>query len=213
MFTGLIEAICPVKTLRQNSGGMQITVDLAGLAQDTNIGDSIAINGTCLTVTKIDGQLATFDVSGETIEKSAINKLAPATLVNVERAMLPTQRFGGHFVQGHVDGTAKIQTIQNKGQFREIEFAASEKLLNQLIEKGSVAINGISLTIAKLKQTSFTIAVIPQTWENTNLQKAKVSDTVNVETDIIVKTVKKQLEQILPQDGNLTEDKLRQMGF
>ncbi|MBW8000669.1 MAG: riboflavin synthase [Planctomycetes bacterium] len=213
MFTGLIEAICPVKTLRQSSNGMQITVDLASLAQGTNIGDSIAINGTCLTVTKIDGQLATFDVSGETIQKSAIDKLTPATLVNVERAMLPTQRFGGHFVQGHIDGTAKIQTIQNKGQFREIEFAASEKLLNQLIEKGSVAVNGISLTIAKLKQTSFTIAVIPQTWENTTLQKAKIGDTLNIETDIIVKTVKKQLEQILPQEGNLTEDKLRQLGF
>ncbi len=87
------------------------------------------------------------------------------------------------------------------------------KLLDQLIEKGSVAVNGISLTIAQLKQTSFTIAVIPQTWENTTLQKAIVGDTVNIETDIIVKTVKKQLEQILPQDGNLTEDKLRQMGF
>ncbi len=213
MFTGLIEAVCQVRTLRQSSDGMEISIDLADIAKDTNIGDSIAVNGVCLTVTKINGQQGTFDCHPETLEKSALGKLKPAGLVNIERAMPATGRFGGHFVQGHIDGTAKIQALRNKGQFREIDFSASSQLLDQMIEKGSIAVNGISLTIAGLNKEGFSIAVIPQTWDKTTLHRGQVGDFVNIEIDIIVKAVRNQLKKNLPDNDNLTEDKLGQMGF
>jgi riboflavin synthase len=213
MFTGLIESVCQVKSLGKTSGSMQITIDLGSLVKDTRIGESISINGVCLTVTSISGQVATFDVSGQTLERSAIATLKIGDKVNVERAMLATARFGGHFVQGHIDGTAKIKNITRQGQFAEFQFAAGCDLLNQMVPKGSVAIDGISLTIASMDANSFTVAVIPQTLCNTTLAIAKAGDIVNIETDIITKVVKKQLEAILPAREALSMDKLRQMGF
>jgi riboflavin synthase len=213
MFTGLIEAICTVKSVRQSASGLQLTIDLGGLANETGIGDSIAIDGACLTVTKIAGKLATFDVSPETLEKSNLGRLKPSLLVNAERAMQTGDRFGGHFVQGHVDGIVTIKSIERKGDSGNIRFSAPPELLNQMVLKGSVAINGISLTIAALDNTGFAVVIIPQTWEKTTLSKTKIGDIVNIEIDIIVKTIKKQLENLLSQDKTLTIDKLKQMGF
>ena len=213
MFTGLIEAVCTVESIRQSAGAMRLTIDLAALAGGSKIGDSIAINGVCLTIAELNRTLAGFDVSGETLTKSTLGKLKPKSFVNAERALMAGGRFGGHFVQGHIDGTAAIKSINKQGQFANMEFTAGDELLDQMVVKGSVAVDGISLTITDVNKNGFSIAVIPKTLEKTMLGKAKIGDTVNIETDIIVKAVKKQLDNILPIEQKLTVEKLRELGF
>lgn len=192
---------------------MLLTVDLGSLADECKISDSIAVNGVCLTITKFEGGSAAFDVSAETLAKSTLDKLSPSSQVNIERAVKATDRFGGHFVQGHVDGTATVKAIDRQGQFVEMTFAAAPELLDSMVVKGSVAVDGISLTIAGMDKNSFSVALIPQTLNTTTLGEVKIGDKVNIETDIIVKTIKKQLEKILPQTRALTVDKLKELGF
>jgi len=192
---------------------MSLAVDLGEMAQDAKTGDSIAINGVCLTIAEINGSCATFEVSGETLSKSTIGGLRANSRVNAEAALKPTDRFGGHFVQGHIDGTATIKAIERQGEFAEITFAAGPELLGQMVAKGSVAVDGISLTVAAMDRSTFSVAVIPHSLAATTLGTAKVGDTVNIETDIIVKTIKKQLENILPQGGSLTIERLKELGF
>jgi len=213
MFTGLIEAVCTVMSVRRSESTMLLTIDLGELAGDSKIGDSIAINGVCLTIARLEGGIATFELSGETLARSTLNKLKPSSQVNVERAIKAADRFGGHFVQGHIDGTATIKTIDKHGRFADMKFAAEPGLLNAMVVKGSVAVDGISLTIASIEQNSFTVALIPETLNKTTLSKVKIGDEVNIETDIIVKTIKTQLEKILPQKQSLTAEKLRELGF
>ena len=213
MFTGLIEAVCTVMSVRRSENTMQLSIDLGGLASDGRIGDSIAINGACLTIAKLEGGLATFELSGETLAKSTLGKLKPSAQVNVERAIRAADRFGGHFVQGHIDGIATIKAIDKHGQFADMKFAAGPGLLNAMVVKGSVAVDGISLTIASIDQNSFTVALIPETLNKTTLSRVKISCEVNIETDIIVKTIKTQLEKILPQTQSLTAEKLKELGF
>lgn len=232
MFTGLIEAVCTVKSIRNSGGGAALAVDLSGLAGDCKIGDSIAINGVCLTISELDPVLkhgakhvAGFDISTETLAKTTLGKLKPGSLVNVERAMKATDRFGGHFVQGHVDGTATVRSINKHGEsvlrssaatkdeFADIEFAAEPELLDLMVVKGSVAVDGISLTIASITSHGFSVALIPETLKKTTLGTAKIGDVVNIETDIIVKTIKKQLDKVMPREQTLTVEKLKQLGF
>ena len=213
MFTGLIIAVCTVKSARQSESAMLLSIDLGELADDGRIGDSIAINGVCLTIARLEGSIATFELSGETLAKSTLGKLKPSSQVNVERAIKASDRFGGHFVQGHIDGTATIRAIDKRGEFADMKFAAQAALLDQMVVKGSVAVDGISLTIASMDQNSFSVAIIPETLKKTTLSKVKIGDEVNIETDIIVKAVKKQLEKILPQTQPLTAEKLKELGF
>lgn len=221
MFTGLIEEICRVISVRQSSVAMELTVDLGKLANDSKIGstgslqvgDSIDINGVCLTIARLDGNLATFDVSGETLSKTTLDKLVSSSQVNVERAMKATDRFGGHFVLGHIDGTATIKNIDKHGDFADITFSAEPELLDQMVVKGSVAIDGISLTIASMDDNSFTVALIPETLKKTTLGSAKIGDCVNIETDIIIKMVKKQLDKILPKKQKINMETLLRLGF
>jgi len=232
MFTGLIQQVCTVRSLssaalgfaERRAGGSILTIDLQRLAEqtktglprltsgDVKTGDSIAINGVCLTVAKLTGTLATFDLSGETLAKTNLGKLSPGETVNVELALRADDRFGGHFVLGHIDGTAKIRKIEKKADFATITFSAPKNLLEQLIPKGSVAVDGISLTIAELNAEGFTVAVIPQTLNQTTLGTAQINQPVNLEIDIITKTVKKHLENLLPHN-DLTIEGLRQQGF
>ena len=215
MFTGIIEAACTVKSFsgQSGSGGGSVAVDLAALSKDCKIGDSIAINGVCLTVSKLDSRIAGFDLSAETLAKTNLGRLRPSSQVNVERAMKAADRFGGHIVQGHVDGTATVKVVRRLGQFADIEFAAQPELLKQMVVKGSVAVDGISLTVAAMSTSSFSVAVIPETLSRTTLGKARIGDYVNIETDIIVKVVKQHLEDILPQERPLTVERLKQLGF
>jgi riboflavin synthase len=213
MFTGLIEQVCKVKSVRRSADAMELTVDLGKLAGQSKIGDSIAISGACLTVSRLAGNLAAFDVSGETLAKSNLGKLAVGSKVNVELSMKIGDRFGGHIVLGHIDGVAKIKAIDKRGKFADIRFETERELLDQMVVKGSVAVDGISLTIASMEGNCFRVAVIPETLKRTTLGEAKIGNVVNIETDIIVKTIKKQLENILPQGQTLTVEKLKQLGF
>ncbi len=191
---------------------MNLAIDLDLLAKEIKTGDSIAVSGVCLTASKLRGNIANFDVSGETLEKSTLGKLKTGDKVNIELSMKPSDRFGGHFVLGHVDGIATIKSIEKRNQFADMKFKAPPELLSQMILKGSVAVDGISLTIAQLDKDSFTVAVIPETLKRTALGTTKAGGSVNIETDIIVKTVRKQLDEILPGQG-LTMEKLKEMGF
>ncbi len=213
MFTGLIEAVRTVTSVRQTAGAMQLTVDLGRLADETKIGDSIAVNGVCLTVAALNGKSAGFDISTETLSKSNIGKLKPSSPVNVERAIKAADRLGGHIVQGHIDGVATIKAVVKKGRFADMKFAAGPELLEKMVVKGSVAVDGISLTIAEMNENGFSTAIIPETLEKTTLGKAKIGDIINIETDIIVKTIKKHLEKILPKEQKLTAERLKQLGF
>ena len=213
MFTGLVETICMVKSIRPGADSTVLAIDLGELAGESKIGDSIAVNGVCLTATGIEGALVNFDVSAETLAKSTLGKLRPAWQVNIERAMKATDRFAGHFVQGHIDGVATIEAIDKHGEFADVRFAAGAKLLDTMVAKGSVAVDGVSLTIANIDQNGFRIAIIPETLRRTTLGRARAGDCVNIETDIIVKTIKRQLENILPKAEPLTAEKLKQLGF
>ncbi len=211
MFTGLIEAVCDVKSVSPGTAsGGALVVDLGGLAQECRTGDSIAVSGVCLTVTRLAGAVATFGLSPETLERSTLGLLRPSAKVNIERAMKADERFGGHFVLGHIDGTATIKSIERQGQFAVMKFEAAAELLGQMVVKGSVAVNGISLTIAQMDETSFSVALIPQTLGKTTLGKAKIGDLVNIETDIIIKAINKKLKSA---DSGLTVERLKELGF
>ena len=215
MFTGLIESVCEVKSLLPGGGGAggALVVDLGGLADDCRLGDSVAISGACLTATRIEGTAVTFALSPETLAKSTLAALKPPAQVNVERAMKATDRFGGHIVQGHVDGTGAVRAVNTMGEFADIEFDVEQELLIQMVPKGSVAVDGVSLTVAGVAGKSFRVAVIPETLSRTMLGCARMGQRVNIEVDIVVKIVRRQLEAMLPQQRPLTVEKLRQMGY
>ncbi len=211
MFTGLIESVCSVRSV--SAGGGALVVDLGELVDGCRLGDSIAINGACLTVTNLAGSIATFGLSAETLAKSTLAQLKPMDKVNVERAMKATDRFGGHIVQGHVDGVGTVKAVKQLGEFADWEFAVGADLLEQMVSKGSVAIDGVSLTIASLEPEGFRVAAIPETLARTTLGAARIGQRVNVEIDIIVKVVRRQLETLTQDGQSLTIERLRELGF
>jgi riboflavin synthase len=215
MFTGLIEAVCEVQgfSFIDASQGATLAVDLRRLAEDCHPGDSIAVNGVCLTVTRLQASTAVFGLSPETLTRSTLAKVKPRSKVNIERAMQASDRFGGHFVQGHIDGTGRITSIKRLGEFADIEFAVATDLLDQIVPKGSVAVDGISLTIAHIGPEGFGVAAIPETLNRTTLGAARIGDGVNIEVDLVVKIVRRQLEAILPKQRPLTMERLRELGF
>lgn len=213
MFTGIIEIVGQVRSFVRHGAGGKINIDLRELSQGVALGDSVAINGVCLTASAIRGTVAEFDVSGETLGKTGVGDLSAGMNVNLELAMSASGRFGGHIVQGHVDGLASIRSIDRKGEFYDVWFSASAELLAEMVPKGSVAIDGISLTVAEMDSKGFKVAVIPTTWKETTLSKAKVGDKVNIETDILIKTIKKQLKNIIPDGGGLNAEKFKEFGF
>jgi riboflavin synthase len=213
MFTGIIATVATVKGVQTRTPGAAVTIDLGSLAADARLGDSISVNGVCLTISELTGTTARFDVSSETLRTTTLAKLQTAKRVNLEPALAADGRFGGHIVLGHVDATATIKSITRKGDFVEMTFIADTHILDDMVTKGSIAVDGISLTIARLDKTSFTVALIPTTLANTTLANASVGDHVNIETDILIKSVRKQLEKILPAKSALTPEKLREHGF
>ena len=214
MFTGLIEAVCDVRAVSPGTGsGGSIVVDLGPLAEGCRLGDSIAVSGACLTITHLAGSVATFGMSPETLAVSTLATLRPPAKVNIERAMQASDRFGGHIVQGHVDGTGTIRSMKPMGDFADIEFAVGRELLDQMVMKGSVAIDGVSLTLADIGPDGFRVATIPETLNRTTLKDAYAGRRVNIEVDILVKIVRRQLEAILPSGQALTMDRLREMGY
>ncbi|MCU0913735.1 MAG: riboflavin synthase [Planctomycetes bacterium] len=214
MFTGLIEAIGAVKSLSPGTGaGGVLVVDVGTLAGECRTGDSVAVGGVCLTVTRLAGTTASFGLSPETLARSTLGLLRPGAPVNLERALRPFDRLGGHIVQGHVDGFGTIRAFRRLGEFADIELTVDPELLGQMVPKGSVAVDGASLTIAEIGPDAFRVAAIPETLNRTTLGNAYTGGRVNIETDILVKIVRRQLEAILPQKQPLTVERLRQMGY
>lgn len=212
MFTGIIETIGQVRSAQPRPGGMRISVDLGPLNEGLRAGESIAVSGVCLTVCDPVTAPAQFDVSRETLDRSSLGSLRAGLRVNLERALRADGRFGGHFVQGHIDGTGRIAAIRKQSDFAEFRIEAPAHLLAEMVEKGSVALDGISLTVASLDQTGFTVALIPTTLRETTWQHARVGDTVNIETDIVIKTILKRISPLL-ESGKLGIDQLRGMGY
>jgi len=189
MFTGIIEELGKVRQITNNS----IEIECKTVLEGSKIGDSISVNGVCLTITTLAKDGFTADISPETFKVTALNGLKTGDFVNLERAMVVNGRFGGHIVSGHIDGMGKGVNIKKVGSFYNIEIELPSELSKYTIKKGSIGINGISLTIAEIKDNIITIAVIPHTYENTNLKYLKTGDFVNIETDILAKYVEKFL--------------------
>lgn len=187
MFTGIIEETGTILS----AGNGKICIAAQKVLDGTRIGDSIAVNGVCLTVTNIESLNFTADVMNETLSRSNLGSLKKGSQVNLERAMAADGRFGGHFVSGHIDGTGKILKVRNDGNAVWVYISAPHTILNLIIEKGSVAIDGISLTVAKVDEKEFAVSVIPHTGEKTTLLSKKAGDIVNLENDVIGKYVQK----------------------
>ena len=191
-------------------GGKTLAIDLGPAAEGVRTGDSIAVNGVCLTVSSIDSSAASFDISSETLRRSTLGDLRISSRVNLERAVRADGRLGGHIVQGHIDGMGRIRNIRRMDPFAEFQIEAPAELLDQMVEKDSVAADGISLTIASLDSQTFTVALIPATLQNTTWQFSKVGDSVNLETDVLMKMVLKKLSAVR---GKLTIENLKESGY
>lgn len=192
MFTGLVEGTGRV--LGVEGGGMARLVLSAGhLAGGTEVGDSVSVNGACLTVNALEGDALVFHAMPETLRRTALGGLQEGSVVNLERAMTPQSRFGGHIVQGHVDGVGEVRSVTPEGDAQIWEFAAPEPVLRYAVEKGSVCVDGISLTIVSVREDSFTVSVLPQTREATNLKALSPGDRVNLEADVMAKYVERLL--------------------
>lgn len=192
MFTGLIEATGRVITLESRGEQARLVIELP-FATELADGESVAINGCCLTVVESDATTASFDILKQTLSVTSLGGLAENSLVNLERAMLAGGRFGGHFVQGHVDATGEILDISPEGNDHRLEISLPADIHKLCIDKGSLAIDGISLTIAELTETSAVFWIIPHTMQETHLQQAKKGQKVNLEADVIAKHVAKLL--------------------
>jgi riboflavin synthase len=188
MFTGLIEATGTVRAVAVQAGGAVLELDTA-LGPELAVGDSLATSGVCLTVIRRDGDHVTMDVSPETLRVTALGGLAPGRPVNLERSLRADGRLGGHIVQGHVDGVGSIQAIADEGEFRRVRIGFPDPLAAWMVEKGSIAVDGISLTIAALGEGWFDVQIIPHTWALTTLAAARVGDAVNLECDLVGKYV------------------------
>ncbi|MEQ8764348.1 MAG: riboflavin synthase [Planctomycetota bacterium] len=212
MFTGLIEGIARVAALQRRAGAIRLALELGPLAEDARLGDSIAVNGVCLTLAELEGTTGSFDVIAETLQKTGLGELKVGDEVNCERSLKVGDRLGGHFVSGHVDAKGRIEiSRQSQGQW-DLRVQAPPALLGDLIPKGSVTIDGISLTVVDVDTRGFTVALIPETLERTTLGKKPVGATVNLEGDPIGKWVRRCLTGMLG-EGGLTRDRLRELGF
>lgn len=198
MFTGLIEEVGTIKTVRSSAGGSTIQVNARQILEGMELGDSIAIDGVCTTVVAFDAESFTIEASPETISKTHFGRLQAGNRVNLERPLTPTTRIGGHYVTGHVDGQAVLTDKTPDGMAVLMTFELQNPELSQyLIPKGSIAVSGISLTVNTVDGCRFSVAIIPHTLSHTNLDSVTVGESVNIETDILGKYVKKLLSPVL----------------
>jgi riboflavin synthase len=193
VFTGLVEATGDVVKLEP--GGMsRLEVSAPAIAGDVRVGDSVSVNGVCLTVNEVEDGCLVFYAMPETLRRTALGDLAQGSLVNLERAMSPKSRFGGHIVQGHVDGVGEVLEVRDEGGAEVWAFAAPEPVLRYTVEKGSICVDGISLTVVSVREDSFTVSILPQTRAATNLRRLAAGDRVNLEADVIGKYVERLLQ-------------------
>lgn len=188
MFTGLIKEIGIIKKITPNNEGCEIVIASKSLLPEIHIDDSVAVNGCCLTATKINSDSFVVQAVHVTLEKTSIGKLKTGSKVNLELALKASDRLGGHFVQGHVNGTATIHSTLKRGNNYEVSLRVPSELKKYMIQEGSIALDGISLTLAKVDDSNIvTVSIIPHTWDNTILHDKKIGDIINVEVDVFAK--------------------------
>ena len=207
MFTGIIEDIGDIKSIKHEGDSAVLVIHSSKIMDDVKLGDSIAVNGVCLTARSISGNEFTADVMAETLRRSSLGALKPGSKVNLERAMQLGGRFGGHIVSGHIDGTGTIVSMKREANAVWVEISADSKILKLIIEKGSIAIDGISLTVAYVDDKVFKVSVIPHTASETTLLMKKVGDIVNLENDTIGKYVEKLLQPFNEQSSGKNDKK------
>ena len=219
MFTGIVEEVGIVQQVKKGPKSAILTIKGDVVTKDAKLGDSIAVNGVCLTVTSLTGNIFTADVMAETMRRTSLDMLRPGSGVNLERAMAADGRFGGHIVSGHIDGTGVISDFVREDNAVWVTVKADEKILKLIIEKGSIAIDGISLTVAYVDNSCFKVSIIPHTAKETTLLGKKVGDPVNLENDVIGKYVEKLLAfsnndtNINNKSTGISQDFLMKNGF
>ena len=214
MFTGIIEEVGKIRAIERQAVSARLTVAASKVLSDVHLGDSIAVNGVCLTVTSFGRDYFCADVMHETLNRSSLGKLVSGSAVNLERAMAADGRFGGHIVSGHIDGTGKVAAITKDDNAIWYKIKTDSGILKYIVEKGSVAIDGISLTVAKMDSQSFSVSIIPHTAGSTTLSLRKAGDVVNLENDIVGKYIERflALREEEPQMG-ITREFLLKNGF
>lgn len=215
MFTGIIEEVGNVVSIKKGAKSSILTIQGRKIFEDLKIGDSVAVNGVCLTVTSFSKNIFIADVMNETLIRSSLGDLSDGSLVNLERAMAANGRFGGHIVSGHIDGTGRIIKVQRDDNAVWYTITTSDNLMKYIVEKGSIAIDGISLTVAKVDCKSFSVSIIPHTAKETVLSHRSVGDNVNLENDIIGKYVDKliNLGDKKKIESNITKEFLMKNGY
>lgn len=215
MFTGIIEELGTVLEAKRLQSKNYLRIQASLVLEGTKLGDSIAVNGVCLTVVSLDKSSFTVDVMPETYRKTTLEKLSPGDKVNLERAMSAQGRFGGHFVSGHVDSTGEILTIAREENAVLLEIGALPSTMRYIVEKGSIAVEGISLTVAKVDEKSFWLSLIPHTYALTNLQYKRKGSQLNLETDMLAKYIEKftLLNREVQPKRKLTLSYLQELGF
>ena len=218
MFTGIIEELGRVRRIEKRGEGVRIRIEARVVTAGTREGDSIAVNGVCLTALEVDRDGFAADGSRETLQRSTLGTLRAGSVVNLERAVTPSTRLGGHIVQGHVDGCGRFSGVEEHGGSWTVRLAYPPQIAPYLVFKGSVAVEGISLTVAGLTDEHFEVAIIPKTWHATNLSHLRAGDAVNLEADIIAKYVERILtvkgtEREAGQQTPLTVEKLSELGY
>ena len=217
MFTGIIEEVGTVKSLAAlGAEQLELAVSCRLIQGDLKIGDSVAIDGVCLTVVRFSPAMCVFELSRETMQHTLFSNRKTGDRVNLERALRLGDRLGGHIVQGHVDARAALLAVHKAGEFYELEFSLDQEIKKYVIHKGSIAVNGISLTIASLEEDRFSVAIIPHTFQETSLSNLSVSDKVHIETDMIGRYIDRLVthqESNSPSEPKLTPDFLREHGF
>ncbi len=196
MFTGLVEEVGTALWI----GGTQLQIAAPRIAKEIRAGDSVAVNGCCLTVSAHRGDQLTFDLLGETLDRTNLKTLRPENPVNLERALTADGHIGGHFVQGHIDCTARILALEKSGANHRLEIELPTEFAHYVTSKGSIAINGISFTVAEVLPKSFAVWIIPHTKRHTNLERAQIGDSLNIEFDILAKYIERMLPPHAPPD-------------
>lgn len=215
MFTGIVEEVGTVRSVQRGSTSSFIEIQAHTVLEGTKLGDSIAVNGVCLTVTELGRDSFRADVMNETLSRSSLGSLRSGSPVDLERAMAAGGRFGGHIVSGHIDGTGTITDIKKDGIAHWYTVSAPPGIMRYIVEKGSIAIDGISLTVARVTEGAFSVSIIPHTAAQTVLSHKKAGDTVNLENDIIGKYVEKLMQPAEEEtsSGGITMDFLAKNGF
>ena len=201
MFTGIVELTGTIRDTRVVAGGRRLHVDAGPVARECKNGDSVSVQGVCLTVASVKGNALAFDVITETLQRTTLGRKNIGDRVNLEQSLKVGDRFDGHFVQGHIDGTAAVTEVRHSDREYVIGLRPNEHLTPYMVPKGSVAIDGVSMTIAEVRDGDFTVALIPTTLERTTLSTLAVGDLVNIESDIIARTIVHQLAQMAEAGG------------